>query len=237
VSFTRKAAGGGFALALAVGAIAVGVPAAHAATAACGNACSSPYSEVFGPSQVFTVGPEIGFGTGPCGLTRIPGCGDAVSLQPATNSSSAQDFTPSNEGTVQQLAEAGLISAHLTLHYSTDSVFEFQYAPNGIGSGLCVGLPSASVGPWVELMQCGTTAATLWIVDTYDVGGSPVNGYTPLINGTVTSYSNPNVLTEVPGDGGGDAPVSNMIKTTTLSETAGVVVDTQMWAQQQGVLQ
>lgn len=235
MSFTRKAAGGVFALALAAGTFAGGVPAAHAATAACGNACSSSYSEVFGPAQVFTVGPKIGFGTGPCGLTRVPGCGDVVSLQPATNSNSAQDFTASNEGTVQDLAAAGLVSPHLTLHYYADSALEFQYAPNGIASGLCVGLPSPTVGPWVELMQCGTSAATLWIVDTYDIG-SPVNGYTPLINGTVTAYSNPTVLTEVPGDAGGDAPVSNMIKTATLSEAAGVVADTQMWAQQQGVL-
>jgi hypothetical protein len=74
--------------------------------------------------------------------------------------------------------------------------FEFEYAPFGVDSGLCVGLAATAVwGEGVTLQPCGVSAKTVWITDTNDSPATLSNGYIPLINGSDTNFSHPFVLT------------------------------------------
>ena len=78
-----------------------------------------------------------------------------------------------------------------------DPAFEIEYTPNGVDSGLCVGVASTAVQEeGVTLQECGASSKTVWAVDLYD---QPVESFTtgdyPLINGSDTNFSQPYVLT------------------------------------------
>jgi len=78
-----------------------------------------------------------------------------------------------------------------------DPAFEIEYTPNGVDSGLCVGVASTAVQEeGVTLQQCGASSKTVWAVDIFD---QPVEffflHYAPLINGSDTNFSHPFVLT------------------------------------------
>jgi hypothetical protein len=209
------------ALALAGGALLAAVPAAHAATLACGSGCASLYSQYLGTAQVSAVSPQLGVPFPPPTCRRSTVCGDAVVLAQASNSDPAEDFTASADGTVQQFAQAGLLSMNLTLRYATDEVYEFQYAPNGVPSGQCIGTFDKSV----VLLPCGTNNQTLFVVDAANTS----NGYSDLISGTTTTFSNPNVLTV-------GTTRNHTLTIATLSQNGTTVADTQMWTDQFGVL-
>lgn len=127
----------------------------------------------------------------------------------------AEDYTVTDQGTVQDWYEAGLISAAVALHYGcvqgsgswefnqcpTNAenlpAFELQYSPYGVDSGLCAGVAATAwSGEKVTLQSCGVSSKTVWIADTSpdDVGG-PFNNYAPAINGSNTNFSQPLVLT------------------------------------------
>lgn len=223
MSNKRRIRSGVTALALAGGVVLGVVPAAHAATVACGSACMSPYSQYLGTSQVLAVGTQKALPSPGC--VSDP-CGDVVMLAPASDSNPAEDFAASDEGTVQQFATAGLLSMNLTVHYATDQVFEFQYAPNGASSGLCVGFNGQDgSGVVIALKPCGKNNKTLFIVDAANAS----NGYSDLISGTTTTFASPLVLTV--GTGAGHA-----LSLASLSQSGTTVADTQMWANEFGVL-
>ncbi len=78
-----------------------------------------------------------------------------------------------------------------------DPAFEIEYTPDGVDSGLCVGVASTAVQEeGVTLQECGASAKTVWAVDVYD---QPIESfflnYYPLINGSDTNFSQPFVLT------------------------------------------
>jgi hypothetical protein len=200
-------------LALVGGTVVTVMPGAQAASAACGGSCSSLYSQSFGASQVLAYDSSY----------------DMVDFAQASNAAPSEDFIAQDEGTVSAFAGAGLLSQKLTLHYATDQVMEFQYAPNGVVSGECIAANSGIFGNAIALAKCGQANTTLWIVDTYD---APNSSFTPLISGTATSYSNPQVLTSYPGDQG-DPPIVGL---SALSDSAGVISSSQMFAAIDGVL-
>ena len=93
-----------------------------------------------------------------------------------------------------------------------DPAFEIEYAPDGVDSGLCLGLASTAVsGEGVSLQECGTTSRVVWIQDTFssDYSAAPVSTASPsgsgecglglgcwaAINGSDTDFSQPFVLT------------------------------------------
>jgi len=78
-----------------------------------------------------------------------------------------------------------------------DPAFEIEYAPNGVLSGLCVGVASTAVQEeGVTLQECGASSKTVWAIDLYDQPfDSFGRGYAPLINGSDTNFSQPFVLT------------------------------------------
>ena len=77
-----------------------------------------------------------------------------------------------------------------------DPAFEIEYTPDGVDSGLCVGVAAtASQEEGVTLQECGNSAKTVWIADLYDAAFTFFNGYAPAINGSDTNFSQPFVLT------------------------------------------
>lgn len=213
------------ALAVPASLLAADVPAG-ATTTACGGSCTSPSNQSTG--------------------TVLAVSGGGVTLATANTTSSAQDWTPEQEGSVANAVAAGVLAPKLNMLYSTDPVIELQTAPNGVPSDNCLAdqfttpltstqapffAPTLTVGT----AQCGTTAATLWIVD----ASNEANGYVDLINagyaatysylaqnvGTFANFASPfaepAVLT---------VNSSGKVVLTLLSELGGVVSPTQMWA-------
>lgn len=120
---------------------------------------------------------------------------------------------------------SGLMSAGLNAHYGSDEADEYQYTPDGVLTGLCLGVPGqASNGTVVSLQPCGESAETLWIADTADQQQRMI----PLINGLDTNFTFPDVLT---ADSTGVS-----LKVSELTGGDGVIDDGQYWATEFGAL-
>jgi hypothetical protein len=179
--------------------------AANAATPSCGFTCVNIFSQEFGhhshPNFILDV---------QGGRVHI---GQNIILFRGSNADKAEDFRLEFQGTVASFYEAGMVSAALALHYGcvigdfsscfgthhdfNDPAFEIEYTPNGVDSGLCVGVANTAVqGEHVTLQECGASSKTVWAVDVYD---QPIQSfflhYFPLINGSDTNFSQPFVLT------------------------------------------
>jgi hypothetical protein len=214
------------------------VPAlsAGASTSACGSSCTSPSVESEGTGEVLTAS----------GSTS----GSSVVMSAASTTSTAEDWTPEQEGDVANAVSAGVLSAKLNMLYSTDQLVEFQSAPGGVPSDLCVANTANSEGevdgigesfPYSEptlsvaLEPCGITAQSLWILD----ASNEANGYVDLINAgyaatftylapsftdaddLTSPFAEPAVLT---------VSSTGKLALAPLSEIGGVVSTSQMWA-------
>jgi hypothetical protein len=159
------------------------------ATPACGNGCFNLHSLAFGHVQIQSANVPGDNGVG----GKI---GQTINLKYATDSSPNEDFVQGYIGTVSQLCPQGLLSPYICNTYSTDPVYESNWAPYGNQSGLCAGarLP-ANPGEPVSLRPCGVNGSTLWVADVKHSR----NGYMPFLNGADRNYSHPLVLTVVPG--------------------------------------
>jgi hypothetical protein len=86
--------------------------------------------------------------------------------------------------------------------------YEYEYAPFGSDSGLCIGVAAtASPEEPVTLQPCGVSSKTIWVVDDLNVvdhatgqieqvSPDPIGAFgVPLINGSDTNFSRPYVLT------------------------------------------
>jgi serine/threonine-protein kinase len=140
--------------------------------------------------------------------------GQPIILFHTASSNTAENWTVAAQGTTAQFYKSGLVSATVAQHYGcipggnfstcygqtavavNDSAFEIEYAPNGVDSGLCMGVAGTAVqGEGVTLQPCGVSAKTVWIVDTFGSQSTVSGGYVPLINGSDTDFSQPFVLT------------------------------------------
>lgn len=216
MSGKRKAVSGLAGLALAGGACLTGIAAASpagAASAACGSSCVSLYNQKFGTADVSAVSG---------GTAAV---GQAVVLAAAAPSTT-EDLQASFQGTVSDFFAAGLMNATLNQNYGPDLVFEFEYNPGGIASGLCLGIASGpKQGTKVTLQPCGATVRTTWIDDAADASG----GYAPYINGNDSQFPAPFVLTA--------AGVGADFTTKALQvNPKGAVATDQMWQLITGVL-
>jgi hypothetical protein len=179
---------------------------ANAATPSCGNTCVDIFSQEFGhhhtPNYILDVYQQH---------IRI---GQPIILYRSSNNDPAQDFRLEFQGTVSEFYDGGLVSSAFALHYGCvpgddfnscygldetfdDPAFEIEYTPDGVDSGLCVGVAStATQEEGVTLQECGASSKTVWAVDVYD---QPIESfflhYYPLINGSDTNFSQPFVLT------------------------------------------
>lgn len=226
----------------AVPAIVPAVPAG-AATPSCGTGCVNVYSENFGdashPGFVMDV------------YKQAQKVGQPVILFRASDTDPAEDWTVSQQGTVSQFRGLDLVSAQVALHYgcistkkhpcsgTDDQAYEIEYAPFGADTGLCAGVGASSAK--VVLDPCGVSAATVWIVDTVDakITASGI----PLINGTDTNFSHPEVLTYPSGSYPTDSPRPQLLVSDITGAAAGnggpvlgTVDDSQLWSAMFGKL-
>jgi hypothetical protein len=190
---------------------------AAAATPSCGNSCIDIFSHQFGthaePNYVVDV------------LRQGEKVGQPIILFRTANFDPAEDWTLAFQGTTADFFAAGLVSSAVALHYGcvpgvnfpdcygqtkiavNDPAFEFEYAPFGVDSGLCMGVASTAVtGEGVTLQPCGVSSKTVWIADVFDSPDTLFLGYIPLINGSDTNFSHPFVLTYPSGSVPTDKP-------------------------------
>ena len=213
-------------LALAGGMATAGALSASAATPPCGHNCIDIFSREFGththPNYVLDV------------WRQSAKAGTPIILYRTSNTDPAEDFTVSNQGTVADFYAAGLVSASLNLHYSSDEAYEFEYSPNGVDSGLCVGTASTAANKTpVVLVPCGASAKSVWVVDSQDAIG---RGYVPLINGSDTNFSHPYVL-HYPGNAYPTDTPRPQLNTYELQKYSNnSVYDNELWGANFGVL-
>jgi serine/threonine-protein kinase len=147
-------------------------------------------------------------------LNQDEQAGQPIILFNTGTSDPAQNWTVASQGTTAQFYASGLVSTAVAQHYGctpggnfpncygqtavavNDPAFELEYAPNGVDSGLCMGVAStAAQDEGVTLQPCGVSAKTVWIMDIFGSPSTASNGYVPLINGSDTNFSQPFVLT------------------------------------------
>jgi hypothetical protein len=182
--------------------------------------------------------------------------GQPIILFHTSSSNAAENWTVSSQGTTAQFYTDGLVSATVAQHYGcipggnfsncygqtsvavNYSAFEIEYAPNGVVSGLCMGVASTAVqGEGVTLQPCGVSAKTVWIADNFGSQSTLSNGYVPLINGSDTNFSQPFVLTYPASGYPTDSPRPQLqVDTITGSSQGfppgpalGTVGDNQLW--------
>jgi hypothetical protein len=212
---SRRAAAAGAALVLA-GWTALAAGVAHATTVQCGDECAALYNLIYGPADVIAVAGASGTGAH---------TGQPVALLAVGSTNQGEDWVLEDEGTVSDFYVAGYVSAAMNLHYGGDEVYEYDYAPDGVYTGYCLGVAGiAGNGAPVSLRPCGVNASTLWAADTADQYQRQV----PLINGTDTDFSYPYVLT---ADTTGITMSTHM-----LTGGNGVIDDGQYWGTEFGAL-
>jgi len=246
-------------LTLVGGVGAAGAMSASAATPSCGHDCIDVFTRAFSshenPSFVLDV------------LRQGERVGQPVILFRQSNADPAEDFTVSYQGQVSDFYAAGLVSAAVDLHYGggcaflvntpgnphatppvpststcsyfypDDFAFEVEYAPYGVNSGLCAGVPTTAVsGTGVSLQPCGVSAKTVWIQDIDNATGFR-DSYAPYINGSDTNFSHPYVL-DYPHNGyPTDTPRPQLFtQELQLNAHHDIVNDTQEWSADFGIL-
>jgi len=158
------------------------------ATTACGSLCNDLFNRQLGYKFIPTTS---GHYDSPLSLTL------------AHNFLPSQDFIAAYVGTLRQFIDNGLISrrSYVALKYpKTWPVYQEQYAPYGVTSGLCAAVKLGDVrnGAPIVLRACGTSARSLWVADFHhrvkDIHS--ILGYDfPWVNGADAQFSNPLVLT------------------------------------------
>jgi len=206
---------------------------ANAATPSCGHRCINLFSKKF--SDVLTTKPPFVVDV----LRQGAKVGQPIIMFQSSNSDPAEDFTVSLQGRVSDFVTAGLVSPALAIHYARDFAWEFQYSPNGVDSGLCIGTASAPItNAGVTLQPCGVSAKTVWITDVQNIerGGVFTFPYVPLISGAGSNFSNPFVLTYPQNGNPNDKPRPQLVTQNLHQFSRGQVFDNQQWSAFFGVL-
>jgi hypothetical protein len=179
------------------------------ATPPCGFDCINPYTALHGPGYVLQ------------NRNAFNAVGNLLKLQVANNAAPGQDWTIYLQGSVNHFASFGLVSSNLAFHYGFEPAYELQWSPYGVNTGLCQGTHSAAFsGERVSLQVCGVNANTVWVLDFQD---TPYVGFVPVIAGSTTNYSNPQVLTA-------HTPATRTLTTERLQTYAnGSVNNSQEW--------
>ena len=167
--------------------------------------------------------------------------GQPIIMFQSSNADPAEDFTVSLQGTVNEFAGAGLLpSGALTLHYGDDIAWEIEYSPNGVDSGLCVGI----AGLTAANNDQGHPSALRRVGQDRVDHGRPEHParrrftfpFVPLINGAGTNFSHPYVLTYPQNGNPNDKPRPQLVTQTLHQFSRGQVYDNQLWSAFFGVL-
>ena len=198
------------ALALAGGTVAALGPSASAGTPSCGFFCVALYAQAFGTADVTSV------------VTAAAGKPEYIILSAPSNTLPSEDFTSVtlSANTVAGQCSAGVITSSAVCQtWPNNQVVEYQWSPNGVYSGMCIGTATAAAGGTkVSLQPCGG-AQEMWVQLSVDT----IGGYQPLIAATDTVVNTPYVLTA--GSAAGDK-----LTTHELNLVAGTFNPAQMWA-------
>jgi hypothetical protein len=223
------------------GVSAVGTLTAQAATPSCYQHCIDLYSQKFGNQFVLDV------------LLQHAKAGEPITLYRASNNDKAEDFVIFSSARVSHFASLGLVSSTVASHfgggcsrvssmthkcvshYPNDLAYEIEYAPDGLASGLCMGVAkTAADGTKVVLEPCHASPRTTWVVDADAAIG---NGSRPLVNGSDTSGSDPYVL-NYPGSTIPYQMPTPQLTTWALSRYyGGGVFNNQLWGADFGPIQ
>jgi len=173
--------------------------------------------------------------------------GQPIILFKSSNSDPALDFTVSFQGTVSDFCGAGIVTNFTCYRWADLPAFEIEYAPFGVQTGLCMGVPTTAFqGEKVSLAPCGVSSKTVWIVDALDsILGAHSGFFAPLINGSNTNFSHPYVLTYPKNGYPTDIPRPQLTVTnlTGFSQTVapflaivGTIQSNQLWSARFGQL-
>jgi len=214
MSIKNKVLAGAAAASVIVGGVGIAAATANAHTPSCGHRCVNIHSLQWGRNNPID------------SYKQRSSVGNKIILFRKNTSDPGQDFTISAQGTVADFFALGLVSPQVQLHYANDTAYEVQYSPFGRDSGLCVGVgTTARNGTPVTLQTCGVSSKTLWIRDT----ANGRRGYTPLINGSDTNFSNPYVLTYAGNAAPTDMPRPGLFTWHLSTFSRGQVDSTQLW--------
>lgn len=185
------------------------------ATWSCGGTCINPYTQAYGPFFVLNSNNARWV------------VGNKLDLFDATNTNPGEDWTIDLQGSVWRMYYFGLVSANLALHYGHMPAFELEFTPLGVESGLCQGTAAAATnGEKVSLQWCGNDSRTIWVLDFRDASPTP-GVFVPVIAGSDTNFSDPQVLTT---SGSPYLASQPQLMTYRLQTYAtGSVFDTQEW--------
>jgi hypothetical protein len=209
VLLKNKMVVGATALALAGGATMAAMPAANAATDRCGSGCATLASQKFGATNVMAVGQ-----------------GSTVGLA-AFWYRNSEDFYGQPEGTVYDLYKAGVITKSQDDTYGTDEVYQYEYAPGGVGGNQCLAATAGSTA--VTLESCGASVNTLWV----GLSGLQHGNYMPLMSAALSAKS---AMLLTATSASGPLSVTQMNLGTTVSDGVTTLTDApnQMWETVEG---
>ena len=161
MSFKSKVLAGAASLALVGGVAVVGGLSASAATPSCGHRCVNLFSKKF--SDFLTTKPPFVVDV----YRQGANVGQPIIMFQASNADPAEDFTRLPPGSRQRLRHRrARVPTWWPLHYAEDLAVEYQYSPNGVNSGLCIGVAETAINnEGVTLQPCGVSAKTVWIID------------------------------------------------------------------------
>jgi hypothetical protein len=179
-----------------------------AASSACGSVCTTISAQEDGSGWAMEVAGPTEAGTG-------------VYMAAAANNT-ADDFILSYQGTVKEFYDDGIVNSTVGTTWPNDGVYEYQYAPGGVSSSLCVG--ETSLGAALTLQVCGVNAVTCWV----SMSNDDIGGYEPLMTATDTVVNTPYVMA-APG-------VYSAFDTEEMSLSDGTFSPYQMMRDLNGVL-
>lgn len=230
MSMKRKVLGAMATVTILGGVSTAGTLSARAATPACGEPCISIFSRVLGthaqPNFVEAV------------YQGIAEVGQPLILKQASSADPSQDLIVPWASSVSEFFAAGMVSAKVNRHYGSLTAVQIEYAPLGVGSGLCVGVAKPGVpNQGLSLQPCSLPATTVWIVDTEHAVGTPPDLYFPLINGSTRSVSRPLVMDYPPNAFPTDEPTPDIrVRHLQFVSSDQTVPDRQLWGTRFGVL-
>ena len=202
---------------------------ARAATPACGSQCGSVFSRELGTYAQPNVVEDV--------LDGLANVGQPVILKQASGSDPSEDIIPHRE-LVSAFYAAGMVSAAVNDHYGGLLAVQQEYAPFGIGTGLCVGLPSVAYqNEGLTLRPCNVPGVTVFIVDTRDSPTTAAAGYFPIVNASTTDFSRPFAM-DLPQDEVASAHQTVRIRIRHLQFLTEdkTLRDRQLWGFHPGVL-
>jgi hypothetical protein len=210
-------------LATVCGGIVLDSVPASAATPECGSACGSVFSRELGTYA----DPEVVEAV----LDGVARVGQPVILKEASSSDPSEDII-AHRSSVSALYAAGMVSAEVNENYPNLLGVQQEYAPHGVGTGLCVGLAkTAFQNEGLTLQSCSVPGRTIWIID------PAVVPFFPIVNGSTTTFARPFAM-DLPRDEivSGRQTLQIHVRHEKFLTDEKTLPDSQLWGFHQGPL-